>query len=75
MASRNGVLRQRGRVWDGKRMREIFSGEGARLSQHYDFRWMRIHKGRHSRETERENDTKLLYKHYCINLILERQKI
>lgn len=36
--------------WDGKRMREIFRGEGAWLSQHYDLRWMRIQ--RHRRVTE-----------------------
>ena len=40
-------------MWEGKRMREIFRGEGERLSQHYDFRRMRIYKGRHGSETYR----------------------
>lgn len=43
---------------------EIFKREGARLSQHYDFRRMMIYKGRHRRETRREDDTRMLYKHY-----------
>lgn len=33
-----------------ERMREIFRAGGARLSQHYDFRW-RSHKSRQRRDT------------------------
>lgn len=54
LASRNGVLRQRRDVWEEKRMREIFRGEGARLSRHYDFRRMKIYKGRRRSETRTE---------------------
>lgn len=65
-----GALRHWGGVWDGKRMREIFRGEGARLSQRCGFRWRRIHKGWHRRETEGgRDDTKPLYKHYCMSMI------
>ena len=59
-------------MWDGKRMREIFRREGARLSQHYDFRWMRIHS-RLRRERQRENDTRLLYKHYEYGIKMLRE--
>lgn len=35
----------------GKRMRDIFRGEGARLSRHFDFTRIKINTGRHRSET------------------------
>ena len=42
-------------MWDGKEdERDLEKRGGARLSQPYAFRWMRIHKSRHGRDRDRE---------------------